>query len=280
MINCLLIGYGKIAQIHAKYLNLNHINWYWYDPFIENINQVHNRIESLENIESFIDKVFILTPEDTHYSTYKLVRKFFSKDIFIEKPAIVDNTELDMLDDQKLMIGLVERFNPAVQTLLSHIDVNKIINIDFSRCCMANSSSSISVLKDIGIHDIDLFFYLINFTDDVNKIQPIMSSKNNTILLHLNYKNILTRFIWSKDTFFKERKIIVRQTDYTYFVDLQEQSVNRYFNNDMQQTICESLFVEKNSPIANEQKNFLSINPYYITAKQSHQLLLKLIHND
>lgn len=277
MFNCLLVGYGNIAKIHAKYLNLNNINWYWYDPYIVDTKESINRINSLDNIESFIDKVFILTPEDTHYQVYKSVRQYFTKDILIEKPAIVKSLEIDMLDDPRLTVGLVERFNPAIQTLLSNIDIKKIINIDFSRCCLANASNSISVLKDIGIHDIDLFFYLTNFIDNIDNIKTTVNFKNNTILLHLSHKNILARFIWSKDTFFKERKIIVRQTDSTYFVDLQEQSVNRYFNNNLQQTICESLFVEKNSPIEKEQKNFLSNNPNYITAKQSHQLLLKLI---
>jgi hypothetical protein len=281
-IKCLLIGYGNIGRIHSKYLDIHHnIEWFWHDPFIKDAtNNNHHRILSLSDIDlNSFDKVFILTPEDSHYKIYRDIRKKFTKDIFVEKPGIVHIDEIDMLEDPRLTIGLVERYNPAIQTLINNLDIDKIINIDFSRCCSANSSSATAVLKDIGIHDIDLYFYLLNNKPgEINNL--IISVNNHTILLHLESEKIISRFIWSKDTFFKERKIVVRQTDCTYFVDLQEQSVNRYFNNQYNQTISESLFVEKSSPIYNEQKQFLSNNPQYITAKESHKLLLKLLHND
>jgi len=279
-IKCLLIGFGNIGKIHAKYLDINPlVEWFWYDPFLqEKIKFSSNKITSLNNLD-FFDKIFILTPEDTHYSIYKQIREKYNKDIFIEKPAIINKDHFDMLYDSNLTVGLVERFNPAIATTKKNIDVNKIINIDFSRCCAATCSSPISILKDISIHDIDLFLYL----SDISKIEDIkfdINIQNNTILSNLICKNILARFIWSKDTFFKERKVTIRQTDCTYCIDLQEQTVNRYFNNQLQQTVSESLFVEKSSPIDNEQKIFLSKQPTHVTAKNSHSLLLKLIDHD
>lgn len=277
-LKCLLIGFGNIGKIHAKYLDLNNsIEWYWYDPFVVSSTYDVHRIKTISELQSF-DKVFILTPENTHYHIYKDIRKRFSSDIFVEKPAIIKNTEWDMLNDTRLTVGLVERFNPAIQTLKNHINPAAIINIDFSRCCASNSCSHISILEDIGIHDIDLFFYLTG-ADLNNTKDRFITQKNNTILLQIN-NGILTRFIWSKDTFYKERKIMVRQSDCTYIADLQEQSVIRYTSTDNKKITVESLFVEKGSPIDNEQKNFLSKNPDYITAKKSHKLLLELINND
>jgi predicted dehydrogenase len=280
-IRCLLIGYGNIGKIHSKYLNLNsNVEWYWYDPFISTNTETINRITSLNDINYKFDKIFIVTPENTHYSIYNEIRSIFDKDIFIEKPAIINFNEFHILNDTKLMVGLVERFNPAVVTLKTYIEINKIINIDFSRCCVSKPANQTPVIMDIAIHDIDLFFYLTNKQLDIT--QPIsMHQKNNTLLLQ-TYSDISTRFIWSKDTFFKERKIIVRQTDYTYIADLQEQSVVRYSSNNKNQTVSESLFVEKSSPIYNEQQNFLSNKPNYIVGKKSHKFLLQLMdkYND
>lgn len=277
MINCLLIGYGKIAQIHSKYLSLNkNIRWYWYDPFIENRDKQNNRIQSLENLDIF-DKIFILTPENTHYQIYQKIKPNYNKDIFIEKPAIISENESDILDDPKVFVGLVERFNPAISTLKSTIDIDKIINIDFSRCCVTKDSSNSSIVEDISIHDLDLFFYITNIL--LESINTSILTIDNTVSLELKHNKLFARFLWSKDTFYKERKIIVRQKDCTYIADLQEQNVIRYFNNNLQQTIAESLFVEKGSPIYNEHQKFLSDDHGHIVGKRSHKLLLKLLND-
>ncbi|NBX74529.1 MAG: hypothetical protein EBQ89_09575 [Alphaproteobacteria bacterium] len=278
-LKCLLIGYGNIAKIHAKYLEIKpNLEWYWYDPYIKNSSTDHNRVSTLDKLNLF-DKIFILTPEDSHYSIYKQVRAKFNKDIFIEKPAIVKHQEIDLLEDPKVFIGLVERFNPTIETLKDNIEIDKIINLDFSRCCVANAASPISVLKDISIHDIDLFFYLTQSRlEDQKNIS--MNFSKNTVALQLSNKNIISRFIWSKDTFFKERKLIIRQTNCTYVADLQEQKVTRYFYNSFNQTISESLYVEKGSPINNEQINFLSQNPEYVVGNRSHRFLLSLLNYD
>ena len=80
--------------------------------------------------------------------------------------------------------------------------------------------------------------------------------------------------IWSKDTFFKERKITIRQTDCTYEADLQEQSVVKH-SEIKGHHVSQSLFVEKSSSIENEQRAFFS--GFKTNCKNSHQLLLKLI---
>ena len=77
-LKCLLIGFGNIGKIHAKYLDLNNsIEWYWYDPFVVSSTYDSHRIKTISQLQSF-DRVFILTPENTHYDIYKDVRKQFS----------------------------------------------------------------------------------------------------------------------------------------------------------------------------------------------------------
>ena len=268
--NCLIIGFGNIAKTHAKYLSKNKIPWKWYDPLSTGPAALRS---DLSDIHSF-DRVIISSPENKHYDNYRHVRSLgYEGYILVEKPIAIEYEHLlEMTDDKKVIAGMVERFNPVLTTLTHSIDVNKIINIDFSRCC-GDKNSNICTMTDIGIHDIDLLFYI---TDKQNIEQPFILKQNNTLIF--TSSNPLCRIIWSKDTFFKERKIIIRQTDCTYEADLQEQSVIKHWHNNGEH-VSKSLFVEKSSPIENEHRNFFSNNPDYIDVKKSHLLLLDLIKN-
>lgn len=268
--NCLIMGFGNIAKIHAKYLCKNKIPWKWYDPLNTGPTELRS---DLSDIHSF-DRVIISSPENKHYDNYKQIRLLgYQGYILVEKPIAIKYEHLsEMTDDKKVIPGMVERFNPALTTLKDLIDISKIINIDFSRCC-ADKDSSICPMIDIGIHDIDLLFYI---TKKQNIEKYSILKQNNTFIF--TSSNPLCRMIWSKDTFFKERKIIIRQSDCTYEACLQEQSVIKHWHNDGEH-VSKSLFVEKSSPIENEHNNFFLNNPNYIDAKKPHLLLLDLIKN-
>tara|TARA_R110000824_G_scaffold283078_2_gene471417 strand:- start:3943 stop:4776 length:834 start_codon:yes stop_codon:yes gene_type:complete len=265
---CLVIGYGNMGSVHAKYFQKNNIDWKWYDP--ESKGPASKRVLSLDKAKDF-DKIFITSPEHTHYENYKKIREVgYDGYIFVEKPAALNIDHVaEMLSDKRVMVGMVERFNPAVQTLKSVIDKDKLINIDFSRCCVSSKSSQVSIFEDIGLHDIDLLFFLLNL-DKVENYKVFTVDKTTIF----TSRTPLCRMIWSKDTFFKERKIIVRQTDCTYEVDLQEQSAVKHWEINGHH-VSQSLFVEKSSPIENEQNFFFKGN--VIDCHKSHNLLLGLI---
>ena len=269
MKKCLIIGLGNMGKVHAKYLTKNSIEWCWYDPVADG--PLGNNVD-INRVTDF-SHVFITSPEKAHFDNYSQIRDLgFSGPIFIEKPAALTADHVNtMLSDNNVFIGMVERFNPAVQTLKDSIDKTKIINIDFSRCCASNSSSKVSIIQDIGIHDIDLLFFIL----DLDKLSDYnVITKGNTWIL--TSTDPLVRMIWSKDTFFKERKITVRQKDCTYEVDLQEQSVLKHWE------ICgyhvsQYLFIEKSSPVENEQKEFF--NGKNVNCRKSHEILLNLMEN-
>jgi predicted dehydrogenase len=270
---CLLVGFGNIAQIHAKYLEKHNIQWDWYDPNVEcgDLNRVAALNEQLFKNVNYT-RVFILTPESLHYQHYKMIRSMYNGWIFVEKPAALEGGQIaEMFKDPMLCIGLVERFNPAVQTLKRHIDREQLVNIDFSRCCVADDSSATAILEDIGIHDLDIYYFLTGCDGG----DYTLSSSGNTVILTVT-KPHLCRFIWSKDTYFKERKIIVRQSDYTLVADLQEQSVIKYYYHEGK-VVSESIYVEKSSPIENEQRNFLSHRPEKVHGSDSHYFLMEIL---
>lgn len=269
---CLIVGLGNIGKIHAKYLTKNNIKWRWCDPQGGGPKDKESDIKQ----SSKFDRVFITSPECSHYDIYKQVRDSgYNGYIFVEKPVALSMSHInEMLVDDKVIVGMVERFNPAIQTLKSHVDKNQVINIDFSRCCVSHRSSPVSILEDIGIHDIDLLLYLLDI--DVIPNYSIIN-KNNTCIFTASEP--LARMIWSKDTFFKERKIIVRQIDCTYEVDLQEQFVLKHWESEGHH-VSKSLFVEKSSPIENEHNNFLSDSPNRIDCKSSHEILINLLQRN
>jgi len=268
---CLIYGYGKIAKIHAKYLDKNNIDWFWYDPYNTGPKDKKAEIKTLNNF----DRILICSPEDKHYENYKTIRDSgYQNYVFIEKPAAISDSHiLEISQDSKAIIGMVERFNPAVQTLKNIIDLDKIINIDFSRCCVADACRNVSTIEDIGIHDLDLMFFLLGAAAHSIQNCNIIHKKNTTLF---SCDTPIIRMIWSKDTFFKERKIIVRQTDCTYEVDLQEQSVVMHFGS-QKDHISRSIYVEKSSAIENEHNNLFSDTPEHIDFQASHLLLLQLL---
>ena len=265
---CLIIGFGNIAKIHIKYLNARKdVNWQWYDPYVD------GGLGDINSLE--YDRIFILTPEHTHYGVYKDLRnRGYSGWIFVEKPAVLNLSHFDMLKDQRVFVGLVERYNPAIETLISHINRDNIINIDFSRCCVSKESSHTTLLEDIAIHDLDLYFYLTG-TKFIGDDTINICTKNNTCVAIVS-NGVIARFIWSKDTFFKERKIIIRQSDCTLEADLQDQIVMKYYYHEGK-LVSESLFVEKASPIYNEHKAFFSNTEPQKNIEDSHELLFRLM---
>ena len=263
---CLLIGYGNIGRIHSKYLNQDSIKWDWTDVALEG--GVKN-----PNYSDYTH-IFIVTPEHTHYEVYTNIKESGYKGrVFVEKPAVIQSSHFDIFDDD-VFVGMVERYNPAVVTLKNACNPEKILNMDFSRCCVAEHSSKVSILEDIGIHDIDLYLF-INDINDTSDLSFHIESKSNTHIANITNGN-LARFIWSKDTYYKERKITIRQTDCTLEADLQDQVVKKHYFHEGK-LVSESLFVEKGSPIYNEHVEFFN-DAKQPNIKVSHELLLKMIN--
>tara|TARA_Y100001973_G_C5196724_1_gene334774 strand:- start:1255 stop:2121 length:867 start_codon:yes stop_codon:yes gene_type:complete len=278
----LLCGLGNMGSVHKKYLTQLNIEHYWYDPYVDLDSP--GRITSLSEIsKKGIGSVIIATPEGTHYDLYKKIRKISKKiNILVEKPAVTSLSNFDMFEDSRVWVGLVERFNPAVQKLKSLIEIDKVINVDFVRCSISkNSNQRVSSFVDVGIHDVDLMHHLVQNQVTDYKVDRV----SNTFSLITNHeaKGVICRFLWSNETFSKERKITVRQNNCTYEADLIDQTVKKYSSpgppskKTINGTVCENLYVEKSSPVKEQMKNFLSKKPVAVSGKESHWFYLEII---
>ena len=258
----LLVGYGRMGKVHAKYLRKFGINFSIYEPEPFSIKQ--NTAELLNvteicNIDlSKFTHSIIASPDHIHIINYKQLRESgFDGKILIEKPAFINDEDLKILQtDDKVCVGLVERYNPAIESLKSKIELNEIISLDFIRCShIHGSNQTIDAFRDVGIHDLDAYDFLIGISKH-DKFDLFKNSNTFNGSL-VRQDGIFARFLWSNETFLKERKIIVRQANTTYIADLMEQSVQAVKSDAVGRKIIEQIYVEKASPIERQLISFL-----------------------
>lgn len=117
-----------------------------------------------------IDAVSIVTPSATHYA---IAKEFMEagKDVLIEKPMTMDSREAEELvrisekTERILMAGHIFRYHPAVRELKRRIDIGelgKIQLISSNRLYFGAPRSDMGVVYALGIHEVDMFCYIMN----------------------------------------------------------------------------------------------------------------------
>ena len=273
----LICGLGHMGKIHKKYLEQLKVEWVYYDPFVgDEYSQSARRILDLQAIKTHnITHAIIASPEENHYENYIALRENgFEGPILIEKPAVLDSSNFNVFNDGRVSVGFVERHNPAVKVLKNNIDPSDVISVDFTRCSVKTMSTQrVDSFTDVGIHDIDLFFHLFG---EKNSLEYYFAGFSNTFTLNLRKeKGFLARFIWSNETSFKERKIIVRHKSYTLIADLIAQVVKRESADENGRIITETFYVEKTSPILSQLLDFIDTGSTG-TGERSHSFYLGL----
>lgn len=120
-------------------------------------------------INNEIHAVSIATPSKTHY---QIAKEFMQagKDVLIEKPmtmAVDEAKELIRIAQQNgrvLMVGHTFRYHPAVRELKRRIDageLGEIQNMVGVRETFGLPRKDMGVIYALGIHELDLFCYLI-----------------------------------------------------------------------------------------------------------------------
>jgi len=168
-----VIGAGHLGKIHIKCLKglpeVYHIGGF-YDADPENASKVAQELNitpfaSLEELIEQVDCVDIVTPTTTHYDiALKAIEA--GKHFFIEKPVTTDVTQgehlLKLATEKNLcvQVGHVERFNPAVESVL-HLGLEPKF-IEAHRLANFNPrGTDVSVVLDLMIHDLDLLLYWV-----------------------------------------------------------------------------------------------------------------------
>jgi len=207
-----VIGLGKMGMNHLNilsFLNSVEVKFVSDHDKKKNINKNFFFTKNPFSLLKEVDAVIIATSTSAHFDIIKKLGKTV-KNIFVEKPLAQNFSQTKKIINYvkknkiNLRVGFIERFNPAVQSLLKIIKKEKIISIDFSR---ANPLSfrikDVDAVTDLMVHDVDL---AILFNGNVKLVKSYGYKKlgkifyATAILQHENgaFSRILTSRITQK----------------------------------------------------------------------------------
>jgi UDP-N-acetylglucosamine 3-dehydrogenase len=178
-LNVAVIGVGNMGQHHARvYSEMPEVNLVAVcDTDIKKSEEIAKKYNCLfyNNYqrmfdEKKIDAVSVAVPTFLHQ---KIACDVISEgiNILLEKPIATNLNEARIIINKakeknvKLMVGHIERFNPAVQKLKNFIQddqLGDIISINIKRVGgLPPQTKNANVILDLGIHDIDISNYLL-----------------------------------------------------------------------------------------------------------------------
>jgi UDP-N-acetylglucosamine 3-dehydrogenase len=183
-------------------------------------------VDPMQIIENpSIDFISICTPTSTHASLALDAIKA-GKHVLAEKPMTSTSEEAKQVIAAArkagvyVMVGFIERFNPAVRFTEKLILENKIGTPVLASAKRVSRwpirIGDVGVVKDLAIHDIDLICHLFQ-----NQVDQVYASVGNLMHKHEDYANIMIQFQGGKSAFIevnwltprKIRRLIVTGTE-------------------------------------------------------------------
>jgi len=144
-----------------------------------------------------VTAVSIVTPTETHA---EIACEFLEKgvNVLVEKPIARTLKETDRMiasaqkTGAKLMVGHLERFNPAMVALRPH--VTQPLYFEIHRVSpFPNRSLDVDVVLDVMIHDLDAIQWLVGETVAVSEIRavgiPVISDKVDAANARIEFEN-------------------------------------------------------------------------------------------
>uniref|UniRef100_A0A7C4ARS6 Gfo/Idh/MocA family oxidoreductase n=1 Tax=Desulfomonile tiedjei TaxID=2358 RepID=A0A7C4ARS6_9BACT len=182
-----VVGVGSMGQHHARVLSeMPRVDFVGvYDPDHGRAAEICGRFggrafASLEDLLGHVEALTIAAPTTLHA---ELAIKCLEKNchVLVEKPLAHSVRSAEALVEaanargKTLMVGHIERYNPAVQALLEHlacvaepvlaVDARRLSPFDGSRCL------DVDVLHDLLVHDLDLALEIAN--SDIVQISAV-----------------------------------------------------------------------------------------------------------
>lgn len=202
-----VIGVGSLGQHHAR--NYAELSKEGIGKFVGvcDTNEENARAAAEKNGCDFYtdwrellgkaDAVSIVTPTETHA---EIACEFLEKGVhvLVEKPIARSLEETDKMiasaqkTGAKLMVGHLERFNPAMVALRPH--VTKPLYFEIHRVSpFPNRSLDVDVVLDVMIHDLDAIQWLVGENVNVSEIRavgiPVISDKVDAANARIEFEN-------------------------------------------------------------------------------------------
>ena len=159
--------------------------------------------------------------------------------VLVEKPIAATVADARrMIDaakanDRVLMVGQVERFNPAVDAVKRAIAGEDVISIQITRVGpFPPRMGEVGVVIDLAVHDIDIIRHLTN--SEIIEVQPQLArtraDREDTALLQFRLANgVIAHITTNWVTPYKTRTLQVATQNKFVVADLMTRQVTEYF---------------------------------------------------
>lgn len=198
--------------------------------------------EAVTTAEAFVDAgldcAVVATPNRFHADLgVALLEK--GVHVLVEKPIAPTVKDAQrMIDaakanDRVLMVGHVERFNPAVETVRRAIADEDVISIQVTRVGpFPPRMGEVGVVIDLAVHDIDIIRHLTG--SEITEVQPQLArtraEREDTALLQFRLENgVIAHITTNWLTPYKTRTLQVATRGKFVVADLITRQVTEYF---------------------------------------------------
>jgi UDP-N-acetylglucosamine 3-dehydrogenase len=285
-----VVGLGVMGQQHVRVLGeLSQFELVAVaDPRIAEIGhrfdgggQLVRRVDPGDLLNDELEAVVIASPTSWHVAQAELFLRN-GIHVLVEKPIAIDVTSANEMasaasaSGAALLVGHIERFNPAIDTLqalLANGDLGRILSISARRVGVARPAlPSTNVIIDLGIHDVDIIQML------TGERPAIVGASGGTLpgnqledyaFLMLSYGKVAAAVEANWVTPLKSRRLSVTGSGGFVDLDYVRQEVTVYegrvnpvegtkeeFNAIWQTAEPRSLFVEQGEPLKRELAHF------------------------
>lgn len=286
MISVGVVGVGNMGRNHLRVLKK--LEWESGEVRVEAIMDVRRDIvdrysnmygcRGYIDIEKFIrsedlDGVVVSVPTHLHreVATYLIEGGI---NLLIEKPMAKDSVdaryifELSRRYNVKILVGHIERFNPAVRTmknLVKNGEVGRVITVSSRRVGpggidIEGFDKRIGVTMDLAIHDLDIFQFLLDrYIDRIviysgSMLKPYEYEDYSFTIAYINKVIGLSEANWLSP--YKLRKLYLTGTEGVYELDYISQKL--LYSREMGSEPNE-IPVNKVEPLYNELKHFINV---------------------
>ncbi len=244
-----VIGVGYMGSAHARVVNrisheyLGEVRLeYIVDVDYDRAKHVSHKYggKPLSRVEDIprngIDLAIIATPTEHHYSVFVKLAGLGVEYYLIEKPVTRSIEEayriLETCREMGLKVGVghIERFNPVIKSLLSHIARgflgDPLTTISRRVGPFVARVRNTDVVYDLGIHEIDISLSIyLKYPVSIRTytLENIVSHLTDYALLILSYPRGFSSIEVNRVTPFKQRIMYLTGTRGVAFVDYMEQ---------------------------------------------------------
>ncbi len=194
--------------------------------------------EAADFVAAGLDAAVVATP-NRHHAELSVALLEAGVHVLVEKPiaaTVVDAQRMidaAKANDRVLMVGQVERFNPAVDAVKRAIDGDNVISIQITRVGpFPPRMGEVGVVIDLAVHDIDIIRHLTD--SEIVEVQPQLArtkaEREDTALLQFRLANgTIAQITTNWVTPYKTRTLQVATKAKFVVADLMTRQVTEYF---------------------------------------------------